>query len=136
MPSVRAAATSWKRVADDASTTVWPIRWWACTSCQASGKTRPASRLANTPLAHLEHVVLVVAVEAGETDLDELVEVVLGLHAAQREGRGAKRLERTDLAAAHPVEVEVHRRVAVDEGAVEVEERRDMRSLGGGVHLG
>ena len=48
MPSVRAAASSWNRVADEASTTVWPIRWWACTSCHASGYTRAASFLANT----------------------------------------------------------------------------------------
>ena len=48
MSRVRAAASSWKRVAEEARTSVWPIRWWACTSCQPSGYTRAASFLANT----------------------------------------------------------------------------------------
>ena len=55
---------------------------------------------------------------------------------AQRERGGADRLERPDLPAADPVEVEVDRREAVDEGAVEVEEGGDLRAFGAGVHLG
>ena len=91
--------------------------------------------LGEHPLADGADVVQVLAVEPAEADGDELLEVLLGLDAPDGHRGGADRLERAHLPAADPVEVEVDGREAVDEGAVEVEERRDLRTLRPGVHL-
>ena len=37
IPRSSARGPAWNRVADDASATVWPFRWWAFTIARASG---------------------------------------------------------------------------------------------------
>jgi hypothetical protein len=88
------------------------------------------------PFTDGRDVVLVVAVESTEADGDELLEVLLRLHALEGQPGRADRLEWPDLPAAEPVDVEVDGREAVDQRAVEVEECPDLRALGPGVHLG
>ncbi len=48
IPAARAAGSTWNRDAEDASTSVWPIRSCARISCHASGNSRPAICWANS----------------------------------------------------------------------------------------
>jgi len=89
------------------------------------GEQAPGDLLGEQSLAELGELVLRPARPGGETERDEGLEVRFAGHPAQAEHERLRGLDRSYVQVAQPVPVEVARGVAVDDGAVEVEERAD-----------
>ena len=135
-PIARAAGSTWNRVADDASTTVCPARRCASTSRHASGYSEPAMPCNQQPLAELGELVLAAPGPGPHAQHEEPLEVVLGRHPAQADEQHPSDVGRRDVPGSQVVAGERAQRVPVDEGAVEVEERTDVRALRPGLDVG
>src|ERR1022692_2750225 len=100
------------------------------------GKQPPGDLLGEQPLTELDELVLRPAGPGREAEGDEPLEVRLAADPAQSEHQRLRGLDRSDVEAAQPVPVEVARRVPVDDGAVEVEERTDGGARRAGQYTG
>ena len=131
-PRSRATGAIWYFVAAEATATVWPARWCASTSARDSRRMVPAILDAEQPLAEVGEGLLGLPAHGGEGDVGDAGRVAAEL-AVDGGDDGAEELGRRDVAALEPVAVERGGGVAGDEGAVEVEERADGRTLGSGL---
>ena len=113
-----------------------PARRWAATRRARVGVDLRSDAGAPELLTQGLDLGQLAACQRAEGDLDETGHVVAALLHVEDLDQGAEQLAHPDVPVGEPL-AEVERgRVAVDEGAVEVEERADLRTLGPPGHLG
>ena len=135
-PMARAAGSTWKRVADEARTTVCPACRCAATSRQASGNSEPAMPCTNSrspSSTSSSSVRLAQARMPSTVNFSKSSSVVtpcrpVSSSSPRSDGRHVQR--------AQVVPGEGGQGVAVDDRAVEVEERADPRALRAGLDVG